>query len=302
MKGSLPIVAIASRHGTAFVVGIVSAIVVNWILWPFVARHELRKSISAMMFHLAIIYRGVVAKYIYYEDGEAPGKDDVIRSELLEARLREGFVRIRELMVRQSYFHLLVKQRSQLILSQALTRHEIRLRGPFNPLPYSALIENCESFFEHLIEVRQASLFFHPNYMSDNNQASEALLPFRRDAVAAILMNLYVLAGALRGNRKVPKYLPSAAAARKRLLDRMAEVEIEHVSARSGLPVPKRGIGRKFAEVCQFGYSQALTQCVEQLEQLQKYTKAICGEVGFDPIIEDKEIAQDQAFNRPANN
>jgi len=30
--------------------------------------------------------------------------------------------------------------------------------------------------------------------MSDNPIASEALLPFRRDAVAAILMNLYVLA------------------------------------------------------------------------------------------------------------
>jgi hypothetical protein len=146
-------------------------------------------------------------------------------------------------------------------------------------------VEYCESFFEHLIEVRQASLFFHPNYMSDNNQASEALLPFRRDAVAAILMNLYVLAGALRGNRKVPRYLPSAAAARKRLLDRMAEVEIEHASARGNVtPVPKKGVGRKFAEVYQFAYSQALTQCVEQLEQLQKYTKAVCGEVGFDPV------------------
>ncbi len=121
--------------------------------------------------------------------------------------------------------------------------------------------------------------------MSDNDQASEALLPFRRDAVASILINLYVLAGALRGNRKVPRYLPSAAAARKRLLDRMAEVEIEHAQARSqpGL-VPKKGVGRRFAEVYQFAYSQALTQCVEQLEELQKYTKVICGEIGFDPV------------------
>ena len=38
-------------------------------------------------------------------------------------------------------------------------------------------------------------------------------------------MNLYVLAGALRGDRKVPRYLPSAAAARKRLLTHMAEIE-----------------------------------------------------------------------------
>ena len=123
--------------------------------------------------------------------------------------------------------------------------------------------------------------------MSDSINASEALLPFRRDAVASILISLYVLAGALRGNRKVPRYLPSAAAARKKLLDRMAEVEMEHASARTvtGI-VPKEGVGRKFAEVYQFAYSQALTQCVELLEAMQKYTKAICGEEGFDPVDE----------------
>ena len=89
---------IAWTRGTAFVVGVVAAVSVNWILWPFIARHELRKSISAMLLHTAIIYRGVVAKYIYYTEGEEPGLEDVARSEMLEARLREGFVRIRELM------------------------------------------------------------------------------------------------------------------------------------------------------------------------------------------------------------
>lgn len=104
---------------------------------------------------------------------------------MLEGRLREGFVRTRQLL--------------------ALTRHEIRLRGPFNPLPYSALIDASERFFEYLVSVRQSSLFFHPHYIEDDNtEEAEMLLSYRRDAVAAILMNLYVLAGALRGDRKVP--------------------------------------------------------------------------------------------------
>ena len=98
----LSVVTLSSSLGLAFVVGVVSAVVVNWVLWPFVARHELRKSISAMLFHSAIIYRGVVSKYIYYEDGHAPGKEDVARSEELEGKLREGFVRIRQLMVNTS--------------------------------------------------------------------------------------------------------------------------------------------------------------------------------------------------------
>lgn len=122
---------------------------------------------------------------------------------MLEGRLREGFVRIRQLLVCFK-FSIWFPNYKRADILQALTRHEIRLRGPFNPLPYSALIDACERFFEYLVSVRQSSLFFHPHYLSENEQASESLLAFRRDAVACILMNLYVLAGALRGDRKVP--------------------------------------------------------------------------------------------------
>ncbi|KAL2062938.1 hypothetical protein VTL71DRAFT_6010 [Oculimacula yallundae] len=272
---------IAWTRGLAFVVGVVAAVVVNWILWPFVARHELRKALSAMMIYSSIIYRGVVAKYVYFEKGEEPTKEDIARSEMLEGRLREGFVRIRQLM--------------------ALTRHEIRLRGPFNPLPYSALIDGCERFFEYLVSVRQSSLFFHPHYMSDNEQAAESLLMYRRDAVAAILMNLYVLAGALRGDQKVPRYLPNAAAARKRLLSHMAELEAlqamnpSHNPNPISNPSPDHDLrtdtlereSRKWSQIYSYSYSQSLTGCVQQLEQLQKYTKEIVGERGFDPIDAD---------------
>ena len=38
-------------------VGVVASVVINWVLWPFIARHELRQAMSAMMFFLSIIYR-----------------------------------------------------------------------------------------------------------------------------------------------------------------------------------------------------------------------------------------------------
>lgn len=85
-----------------------------------------------------------------------------------------------------------------------MTRHELRLRAPFDPLPYSALAGACERFFEYLIAVRQSALFYNPNYIRDNPVAAEKLLSYRRDAVASILGNLYILAGALRSQRKVP--------------------------------------------------------------------------------------------------
>ena len=271
---------IAWTRGLAFLVGVVAAVVVNYMLWPFVARHELRKSLAMMLLYTAVLYRGVVAKYIYFSDGEEPRPQDLERSEMLEGRLREGFVRIRQLM--------------------ELTRHEIvgqfhtpryemltvlqRLRAPFNVLLYRALTDACERFFDHLVEIRQSSLYFQPYMLAGTESAKEMLISVRRDAVAAILMNLYILAGALRGGRPVPRYLPSAASARKRLLDRMEQVEREQIAVPKR---PKPGKSRRWADVYQYAYSSALTDIVEELQQLQVYTRAITGEVGFD-IREEK--------------
>lgn len=83
-----------------------------------------------------------------------------------------------------------------------MTRNEVRLRGPFDPLPYSALADACEHFFEDLIAVRQYALFYHPEFI--RGSTTEKLLSYRRDAVAAIIGNLYILSGALRSQRKVP--------------------------------------------------------------------------------------------------
>lgn len=74
------VVQIVWTRGVAFVVGVVAAVIVNWMLWPFVARHELRKALSAMLIYSSIIYRGVVAKYVYYEKGEEPITEDIERS------------------------------------------------------------------------------------------------------------------------------------------------------------------------------------------------------------------------------
>ena len=112
---SEPIVHIAWTRGLAFVIGIVAAVVINWFFWSFVARHELRKSLSTMLLHLAILYRGVISKYVYYNQNQPPGREEVINSEMLEGRLREVFVRIRQLL--------------------EMTRHE--LVRP-NPSPFSS--------------------------------------------------------------------------------------------------------------------------------------------------------------------
>lgn len=48
---------IAATRGGAIAVGVIASIVVNWVIWPFVARHDLRKAISMMIFYCSIMYR-----------------------------------------------------------------------------------------------------------------------------------------------------------------------------------------------------------------------------------------------------
>lgn len=189
-----------------------------------------------------------------------------------------------------------------------LTRHEIRLRGPFDPVPYSALIDASERFFEHLVEVRQSSLYFQPFMHARGEEATNRLFEVRRDAVAVILLNLYTLSVALRSDRPVPRYLPSAAAARQRLLERMDVVEAEmkekdeevenaEAEAVGGMnQLVSQGTGekgrakrRRWADVYQYAFSSALTDIVEELMALQRFTKEICGEVGFQPVEEEKK-------------
>ncbi|KAK2603532.1 Zinc finger protein containing five transmembrane domains [Conoideocrella luteorostrata] len=267
--GSSPAM-LALLKGLSFFLGTAIPILVNWVLWPFVARHELRTALSSMMIFMSILYRDVVAKYVYFRDGKEPTPEDVQRSEILEGRLREGFVRIRQLLV--------------------LTRHEIRLRAPFDPLPYSALSDACERFFDYLITVRQSAIFYNPSSIRDDPVAAEQLLSYRRDAVAAILGNLYILAGALRSQRKVPLYMPCAAAARKRLLVKTAEVE-ELMSTQAPSDSAKRH--KMWHDIYSYSYHESLTGCVAQLEELEKYTKIITGEQGFDDEFSDDDADED---------
>ena len=117
--------------------------------------------------------------------------------------------------------------------------------------------------------------------MRDSDENSQSLIAARRDAVAAILVNLYVLAGALRADRPVPRYLPSAARARKHLLDLMDQAKSEMEGDEETYKLDK---GRRWADVYQYAFSAALTDIVGQLQQLQRYTKEITGEFGFAPL------------------
>lgn len=121
----------------------------------------------------------------------------------------------------------------------------------------------------------------HPSSSSSSSSSpltKDILLQPRRDAVAVILMNLYILATALRANRPLPHHLPSAAAARQKLLDSMALLEDRD---RAGDCRDGDSACRRWADVYRYAYSAALTDIVEEVQNLQRFTNEITGELGF---------------------
>ena len=126
---------------------------------------------------------------------------------------------------------------------------------------------------------------------------AETLTSPRRDAVAVILMNLYILSCALKSNRPVPRYMPGPAAARKKLLDRMEVLEAEEAARKRAAelelmrsvtseeegPSAGGGVGgrkgkRRWEDVYRYAYSTALTDIVRTVQEVARWSREIVGE------------------------
>lgn len=84
----------AWTRGVAIIVGVSASIFINWIFWPFVARHEVRKAMSTVLLHISQCYQGVADRYLYKLQGDEPTQLTFSLSEVREARLRAGMLRL----------------------------------------------------------------------------------------------------------------------------------------------------------------------------------------------------------------
>lgn len=89
--------------------------------------------------------------------------------------------------------------------------------------------------------------------------------------------------------------------ARKKLLARMASLEASQASTIDPNSLKVDSLerkSRKWSQVHSYSYSQSLTGCVQQLQQMQKYTKLIVGAQGFDSV--DPDLYEDTTKSRSA--
>ncbi|KAL1837750.1 hypothetical protein VTK73DRAFT_4570 [Phialemonium thermophilum] len=73
-------------------------------------------------------------------------------------------------------------------------------------------------------------------------------------------------------------------------MDKMLELEAEYRDQTASGPEGER---RRWVQVYGFSYNESLTACVAELEQLERFTKLIVGEQGFDDYWEESDSAAD---------
>ena len=67
-------------------------------------------------------------------------------------------------------------------------------------------------------------------------------------------------------------------------MDRTKELEAE-LNASNRLSESEKTEGKKWAQIYSYSYNESLTGCVEQLLELEQYTKAIVGEQGYCELL-----------------
>ncbi|QLG74226.1 hypothetical protein HG535_0G01100 [Zygotorulaspora mrakii] len=205
--------------GLSFIVAMLLSVPINWVVWSFKARSELRFSVSSLLAHISQSYQAVTDRYLYRDANDSPTELTLALSHIREVRLTQSMLAVRELLTR-------AKQEPVFISN-------------FSPSKYEHLLDACEFLLEKVIEARVSGSFFEVWDQDLDNDTTRALLSLRRDSVSSVIFIFYILSNCFRSKNKIPIYLPNPVLSRKKLYDflsefeqRKAQLEISH---RSGL-------------------------------------------------------------------
>lgn len=232
-------------------IGLMVSIFISWIFWPFVARHEVRKSFSSLLSYLSQSYQIVADRYLYKDADENVTNLTLQMSEIREARIIQNMNALDQLI--------------------DLTNHEPSLRGNFDMAVYRAMLESCKTILQTVTEARISSVYFNIYEIDRNEEITRQLQSLRRDAAASVIFCFYIVSGAFRSKKPIPRYLPSAVMSRKILFDSIDQLEFK-------VPPMERDKNHIWKIVHESAFSKAFTDITEELEKIIGFSKHILGE------------------------
>ncbi|KAI8060923.1 hypothetical protein BC940DRAFT_245818 [Gongronella butleri] len=230
-----------------------------WLVWPFVARHGVRKTIPSVLDQLADYYTFLMGTFLYHLPTTPPSDEDITLSLKMESNIQKSIESVLTLL--------------------ELTDNEPRLRGPFPKAFYKAMIDTMQDILDRLASMRVALFKMSPPVKK--LVCHHEYYKYRRDMIASILLHFFTLSSALRSKSPMPIFLPSARAARTNLL-RNQQVN----SSKERLV--------NFRNLTWFAVACCTEEIISELEHLSTLVKYVVGDAKF--AAQARRIDAIQAF------
>jgi hypothetical protein len=210
-------------------VAILTSVLSNWLVWPFVAKNEIYNSCSSLLSHIGQSYQSVSERYLYRDENDDPTDLTLELANIREIRMSQNLVANEEL------------------LERAIKEHDIT--HSFKSTALKDLLNSCHVILENLIEARMSSIYFHIWEQDEDERTTRELLSLRRDSISTVIYILYMLSNSVRTRTKIPRYLPSAISVRKKLYDLISELELSKQENRYANENIAEQLNKKLSEV-----------------------------------------------------
>ncbi|CEP64614.1 Bre4p LALA0_S12e02960g [Lachancea lanzarotensis] len=253
--------------GVALLCGIIPSIPINWFLWSFTARHELRLSVASLLGHISHSYQIVTDRYLYRDAGDAPNELTKKYSNIREVRLSQSLIAVRE-MLRKA-------------------RTEPTYIFVFKADVYQQLLDVCEFLLEKMIEARLSGQYFEVWEVDRDCNVSRALLSHRRDSVASVIFVLYMISNCFLSTHRVPAYLPNTIMSRKKLFDLSSQLESSMNESRGSTAAEEPdGLDESsnhedtshWAHIHGMAFARTFTEISEAVQKIVYLSREILGE------------------------
>ncbi|KAI9281806.1 Fusaric acid resistance protein-like-domain-containing protein [Sporodiniella umbellata] len=219
------------KRTLTLVVGVCVALMLNSMVWPFVARHMVRKSIGACLVQLEDYYTFVMGAYLYHDPRSIPSDEDITKGEKMESKIIKAIEGCSVLL--------------------ELTDNEPRIRGPFPKAFYKEMIVCLRNLLDRMLTTRIA-LIKMPLVVK-HDVCSKHYHDERIAMISAILLNFHTLASSLKCKSPLPVYMPNPRAARAKLMEHRRKSKVQWV---------------KFRNLTWFAMASSTQEMIDELEYL----------------------------------
>lgn len=122
------------QRTTTLIIGLFAALILNWMVWPFIAREAIRETLACTIGDLGDYFSYVMGTFLYHDEGLFPTSDEFKEAERMERKLGKMLNTCKVLL--------------------ELTDHEPRLKGPFPKEFYREMIISAHNLLDRMMSLR----------------------------------------------------------------------------------------------------------------------------------------------------